>query len=139
MNKKILILVVIATIVAAAFFGLDLGRFLTLEYLKSQQANVAAYYAANPGTTIAGFMALYIIAVAASIPGAIIFTLAAGALFGLVVGTVVVSFASTAGATLAFLVSRYVLRETVENKFAKYLQCILFPDCAQSHGLYRYA
>lgn len=121
MNKKILILVVIAAIVAAAFFGLDLGRFLTLEYLKSQQANVAAYYAANPGTTIAGFMALYIIAVAASIPGAIIFTLAAGALFGLVVGTIVVSFASTAGATLAFLVSRYVLRETVENKFAKYL------------------
>ncbi len=120
MKKKILIVVVFAALIAA-FFGFNLGRFLTLDFLKSQQAAVASYYAANPVLTIAGFMGVYIVAVAASIPGAAILTLAAGAVFGVVMGTAIVSVSSTVGATLAFLVSRYVLRETVEAKFGKFL------------------
>jgi pyruvate/2-oxoglutarate dehydrogenase complex dihydrolipoamide dehydrogenase (E3) component/uncharacterized membrane protein YdjX (TVP38/TMEM64 family) len=120
MKKKVFIVILIAALITA-FFGLNLGRFLTLDFIKAQQAAVATYYAANPALTVAGFMAVYILAVAVSIPGAAILTLAAGAIFGVVMGTAIVSVSSTVGATLAFLASRYVLRETVENKFSKFL------------------
>jgi len=114
-NRKLFIVVIIALI--AAFFIFDLGRFFSLEYLKSQQAALGALYDDRPLMVIAAFFFIYIAVTALSLPGAAILTLAAGAQFGLLLGTVIASFASTIGATLAFLVSRYLLRDTIENRF----------------------
>jgi len=102
-NRKLLIGVLVALV--AAFFIFDLGRFFSLEYLKSEQAALDALYANKPLMVIAVFFFGYIAVTALSLPGAAILTLAAGAQFGLLLGVVIVSFASTIGATLAFLVS----------------------------------
>ena len=124
MNKsKIILVLVIAALIAAAFY-FDLGRYLTLDYLKSQQAAIEAYYQSNPVQTVAVFMAFYITAIALSFPGATLLTLVAGAVFGLIGGTIIVSFASSIGATLAFLVSRYALRDWVQAKFGDRLKPI---------------
>ncbi len=119
-NKKLVIGVLVALI--AAFFFFDLGRFFSLEFLKSEQAALNDLYTAKPVMVIAGFFLIYILVTALSLPGAAILTLAAGAQFGLLLGTIIVSFASTIGATLAFLVSRYLLRDTIESKFGDKLQ-----------------
>lgn len=111
-------------IAIALFLWFDLGSYLTLDALKAQQAGFAADYAANPLPIIALFMALYIAVTAASLPGAAILTLAAGALFGLVTGTIIVSFASSIGATLAFLVSRHLFRDWVQARFGTRLRAI---------------
>ncbi len=124
MNKSKLILVVVVIALIAAFFAFDLGQYLTLEYLKGKQAAITAYYQTNPVQTIAVFMTFYIAAIALSFPGATLLTLVAGAVFGLVNGTIIVSFASSIGATLAFLVSRYVLRDWVQAKFGDRLKPI---------------
>jgi pyruvate/2-oxoglutarate dehydrogenase complex dihydrolipoamide dehydrogenase (E3) component/uncharacterized membrane protein YdjX (TVP38/TMEM64 family) len=122
-NKKLwIVLAVIALITCYVIF--DLGRFLNLEYLKSQQAALNNLYETKPFAVIATFFGLYVVATALSIPGAVIFTLAGGAIFGLVTGTIIVSFASTIGATLAFLTSRHLLRDTIESKFSDKLQTI---------------
>jgi len=107
---------VLAALVAA-FFALDLGRFFSLDYIKSARADFAALYAARPAWVIGVFFAVYVAVAALSLPGAAILTLLAGAVFGLWVGTLVVSFASSIGATLAMLVSRYVLRDGIKTKF----------------------
>jgi len=91
-NKKLVIGVLIALI--AAFFFFDLGRFFSLEFLKSEQAALNDLYTAKPFMVIAGFLLIYIIVTALSLPGAAILTLAAGAQFGLLLGTIIVSFAS---------------------------------------------
>ena len=104
--KKIAIIAAIAALIAA-YFIFDLGRFLTLEGLKQAVESAQVFYSENPVSVIGAFFAIYVAATAVSIPGAGIMTLAAGALFGLVTGTIIVSFASTIGATLAFLSSRY--------------------------------
>lgn len=119
-NKKVLFAIVIALV--AAFFIFDLGRFLSLDYLKSQQAALADLYSNRPFTVIASFFAIYVAATALSLPGAAILTLGAGAIFGLFTGTLIVSFASSIGATLAFLVSRFLLRDSIESKFGDKLQ-----------------
>jgi len=119
-NRKLLIAVLVALV--AAFFIFDLGRFFSLEYLKSQQAALDQLYTNRPLMVIAVFFFGYIAVTALSLPGAAILTLAAGALFGLLVGTLVVSFASSIGATLAFLVSRYLLRDTIESRFGEKLK-----------------
>ncbi len=124
MNKSKLILIVVVIALIAAFFAFDLGQYLTLEYLKGKQADITAYYQTNPAQTIAVFMAFYIAAIALSFPGATLLTLVAGAVFGLVAGTIIVSFASSIGATLAFLVSRYALRDWVQAKFGDRLKPI---------------
>ena len=124
MNKSKLLLVVVVVALVAAFFAFDLGQYLTLDYLKGKQAAITAYYQTNPMQTIAVFMAFYITAIALSFPGATLLTLVAGAVFGLVTGTIIVSFASSIGATLAFLVSRYVLRDWVQAKFGDRLKPI---------------
>jgi dihydrolipoamide dehydrogenase len=121
--KKVLVVTVIAALVVA-FFALDLGRFFTLEYLKSQQATIAAYYQARPLLTALIYFLVYVAVTALSLPGAAVMTLGAGVIFGLVAGTVLVSFASTIGATAAFLVSRFVLRESVQAKFADSLRTV---------------
>ena len=119
-------LIVIGLIVAllAAFFAFDLGQYLSLAFIKSQQAAITAFYAANQAQTIAGFFAIYVTVAALSLPGAAIMTLVAGAIFGVVTGTIVVSFASSIGATLAFLAARLVLRDSIQAKFGDKLKAI---------------
>jgi len=121
--KKILILAALAALVAA-YFHFDLGQYLTIEGIKGVVNDVQGFYAENQIAVLAGFFAVYVGVTAASLPGAAIMTLAAGALFGLVLGTVLVSFASTLGATLAFLSSRFVLRDTIEARFGERLKTI---------------
>lgn len=107
-----------------AFRYLDLGQYLTLDYIKASQEKFQALYLANRFIVIAAYMGIYIAVTALSLPGAAVLTLAGGGLLGLVVGTLVVSFASTIGATLACLVSRFLLREWVQNKFGDKLTTI---------------
>jgi pyruvate/2-oxoglutarate dehydrogenase complex dihydrolipoamide dehydrogenase (E3) component/uncharacterized membrane protein YdjX (TVP38/TMEM64 family) len=121
--KKLLILAVLAALVAA-YFVFDLGQYLTLDGIKALAAGLAAFQRDNALAVIAGFFIAYVVVTGASLPGAALMTLAAGALFGLVGGTILVSFASTIGATLAFLSSRYVLRDTVEARFGERLKAI---------------
>ena len=108
----------------AAFFIFDLGTFLTLDNLKARQADLAILLADRPILVIGGFFLLYVATTALSLPGAAILTLAAGAIFGLGLGALIVSFASTLGASLAFLSSRYVLRDWVKARFAKRVAAI---------------
>jgi uncharacterized membrane protein YdjX (TVP38/TMEM64 family) len=108
----------------AAYFIFDLGQYLSLENFKASQADIVAAKDANPALYIAGFFLLYVAVTGLSIPGAAIMTLVAGALFGVVVGTLIVSFASTMGATLAFLSSRYLLRDWVQGKFGERLRAV---------------
>lgn len=122
MQKIVIACVIVLGIVAFRYF--DLGQYLTLEYLKSSQDSLQALYLENRLLVIASYMAIYIAVTALSLPGAVVLTLAGGGLFGLVVGTVVVSFASTVGATLACLVSRFILREWVQSKFGDKLATI---------------
>ncbi len=118
--RKIFLLAIVALGIAAFFF-FDLGRFLSLDYLKQSQARFEALYAAEPLKVSLAYFALYVVATALSFPGAAIITLAGGAIFGLWWGTLLVSFASSLGATLAFLVSRFVLRDSIEAKFGNRL------------------
>lgn len=114
--KKILILTtLILLIILFKTFGF--GHYLTLSYLKQQQANFAGLYADNRFMVIGAYMLIYIVVTALSLPGAAVMTLAGGALFGLVTGTIVVSFASTIGATFACIVARFLLRDWVQKKF----------------------
>ncbi len=118
--------VLVATIVILiiVFFVFDLQRFLTLEYLKGQQQSFANFYRDNRPLTIAIYFGLYVVVTALSLPGAAVMTLAGGALLGFWAALVTVSFASTIGATLAFLVSRFLLRDWVQNKFGNKLKAI---------------
>ncbi|MEJ2197596.1 MAG: VTT domain-containing protein, partial [Desulfuromonadales bacterium] len=119
-----LFLVVTIVILIVAFFAFDLHRFLTLEYLKDRQQAFADFYAANRTLTIAIYFILYVVVTALSLPGAAVMTLAGGALLGFWVALVTVSFASTLGATLAFLASRFLLRDWVQSKFGDKLKAI---------------
>jgi pyruvate/2-oxoglutarate dehydrogenase complex dihydrolipoamide dehydrogenase (E3) component/uncharacterized membrane protein YdjX (TVP38/TMEM64 family) len=121
--KKFAILAAVAALVAA-YFAFDIGQYLTLEGIKALSADLAAFQQDNAIALIAGFFVAYVAVTGASLPGAAIMTLAAGALFGVVEGTIIVSFASTIGATLAFLSSRYVLRDTIEARFGDRLKAI---------------
>jgi pyruvate/2-oxoglutarate dehydrogenase complex dihydrolipoamide dehydrogenase (E3) component/uncharacterized membrane protein YdjX (TVP38/TMEM64 family) len=121
-GRTLLLLLVVAAI--AAFFILDLGAYLTLDALKARQAELAALVESRPLLVIGGFFLVYVAVTALSLPGAAIMTLAAGAIFGLVLGTVIVSVASTIGASLAFLTSRYLLRDWVKGKFGKRVKAI---------------
>ena len=121
-NKLVLVLLVVAAVIA--FFALDLGRFLSLAYLKSQQTALAAFYAEHRVQTLAAYFAIYVAVTALSLPGAVILTLAGGALFGFWTGLVVVSFASSLGALLAMLAARFVLRDSVQARFGEKLAAI---------------
>ncbi|MCK5665928.1 MAG: TVP38/TMEM64 family protein, partial [Thiotrichaceae bacterium] len=121
--KKIIILGLVVAIIAI-FMVFDLGQYLTLTYIKSQQVALQDFYQQNTALTILGFLGIYIIVTGASLPGAAIMTLAGGAIFGLVTGVIIASFASSIGATLAFLVSRFVLRDSVQSKFGNNLKAI---------------
>ena len=124
MNKTKITLLVGVIILVALFFIFDLGQYLNLEYLKEKQAVMDDYHEREPVTTTVSFFFLYVIITGLSLPGAAILTLAAGAIFGLLWGTVISSFASTIGATLAFLFSRYLFRESIQGRFADKLTAV---------------
>ena len=114
--KKLLIILALAALIAAyVFFGV--GDYLTVDGIKRVAGEIDGYYKRHPVQVVGLFFLTYVAVTAASLPGAAVMTLAAGALFGVLLGTVVVSFASTLGATLAFLASRYVLRDAIETRF----------------------
>lgn len=117
---KITVLVVILVAIAA-FFYFDLGSYFTLDSIKAQRESLLASFEKNPLLVFTGFFAIYVLVTALSLPGAALMTLLAGAIFGLVWGTVLVSFASSIGATVAFLASRFICRDWVQGKLGKHL------------------
>lgn len=119
-----LALVAFILVAIACFFAFDLGRYFTLEYMQSQRQVFVEYYQSHMLLTIGVYFAVYVLVTALSLPGAAIMTLVGGAIFGVVTGTLVVSFASTIGATLAFLVSRFLLRDFVQTRFGEKLKAI---------------
>ena len=124
MNKsKLLVLAIIAAAIAA-FFIFDLKQYFSLDFFKSQRAVIDTYVAGNPLQAGLIFFAGYVAVTGLSLPGAAIMTLVGGAVFGLLWGTVLVSFASSVGATLAFLASRFLLRDWVQSKFGDKLKPI---------------
>jgi uncharacterized membrane protein YdjX (TVP38/TMEM64 family) len=133
MKKKgfLLILIVAALF---SFFYFDLGQYLTLDSMKEQRNQLLALYTNNPLATIFIYMGIYIAVTALSLPGAAVMTLVGGAIFGVLLGTVVVSFASTIGATLAFLFARFLLRDWVQKKFGSHLSA--FNEAFKREGAY---
>ncbi|MFT6330466.1 MAG: pyruvate/2-oxoglutarate dehydrogenase complex dihydrolipoamide dehydrogenase (E3) component [Bermanella sp.] len=123
MFKKFTVVVVLAALIAS-FFYFDLNTYLTLEGLKSSIEDFRQWRDASPVLVLGGFFLIYVTVTALSLPGAAILTITAGALFGLVEGLLLASFASSFGALLAFLVSRYILRETIKRKFPERLSSI---------------
>jgi pyruvate/2-oxoglutarate dehydrogenase complex dihydrolipoamide dehydrogenase (E3) component/uncharacterized membrane protein YdjX (TVP38/TMEM64 family) len=122
-HQKTLVASAIAALVVAIVV-FDLHRFLSLDFLQQRQQALAALYAERPWTVLGGYLAVYVLVTALSIPGAVVLTLAAGALFGTALGTLVVSFASSLGALLAFLAARYLLRDSVRRRFGPRLRDI---------------
>jgi uncharacterized membrane protein YdjX (TVP38/TMEM64 family) len=121
--KRITLALVIATLVLA-FFAFDVGRFLTLDALKAGQGTFATWYGASPLLIAGAYLLIYVAVTALSLPGAAVMTLAGGALFGLWVGTLLVSFASSIGATLAFLASRFLFRDWVQARYRERLAAV---------------
>ena len=121
--NKIIILVLIALAVAA-YRIFDLGDYLSLAYIKESQQHFNALYADHTIIVIGTYMLIYILVTSLSLPGAAVMTLAGGALFGLLKGTIIVSFASSIGATLACFVSRFILRDWVQTKFGGKLKSV---------------
>lgn len=117
-------LIAIIAVLLALFFFFDLDGYFTLANLKSRHESMLAYKAAHPALSIAIYGIIYIAITGLSLPGATILTLAGGALFGLLWGTVIVSFASSIGATLAFLAARFLFRDNIENQFADRLKTV---------------
>jgi len=123
-GKSRLALAAALTALIAAFFAFDLHRYFTLDFFRSQQAAIDVFYRANPLPAAAIYFAVYVVVTGSSLPGAALLTLVGGAIFGLLWGTVIVSFASSIGATLAFLASRFLLRDWVQGRFGDRLKPI---------------
>lgn len=117
MNKAKLLVALLIVALIGAVFVLGLHQYLSLDFLRAQQQSMQIFVEQNLTGAAVAFFFIYVTVAALNIPGAAIMSLAAGAVFGVVVGVVVVSFASAVGATLAFLLSRYLLRDYVERKF----------------------
>jgi len=124
MNKKKLSLIILFVIVIGLFFALDLGQYLNLAYIKSKQEVINSYYSLNPIRTGLIFFISYILITGVSLPGASIMTLIGGAIFGVSWGTILVSFGSTLGATMAFLVVRYLFHDSIQKRYSKQLEPI---------------
>jgi len=122
LGKAALVGFIVFGILAFRYF--DLGQYLSLDYIKSSQTRFQMLYQSHRFAVIAAYMGIYIAVTALSLPGAAVMTLAGGGLFGLAVGTVAVSFASTIGAALACFVSRFLLREWIQDKFGDKLKTI---------------
>ena len=117
-------LIVIFVVLNILFFAFDLHNLLTLDKLQAQQAAIRSYQAAHPVLTVISYSVVYIAVTGLSLPGAALLTLAGGTLFGLFWGTVIVSFASSIGATLAFLAARFLFKDSVERRFADFLKTV---------------
>jgi len=116
-KKKIVILVIVISLIVA-FKVFNLGQYLTLSYLKESLDKFKDLYEKHRVLVIAGYFIIYVLTTSLSLPGASPLGMAGGALFGFWVATLVVSFASTIGATLACFVSRYLLRDWIQKKFS---------------------
>lgn len=121
--SRIILCISLAALIAL-FFAFDLQRFMTLEFFAGQREAIIAYEAANPWTAGVAFFVIYVLVTGTSLPGAALLTLIAGAVFGLAQGVVMVSFASTLGATMAFSIARYLFRDAVRARFGRYLATI---------------
>jgi pyruvate/2-oxoglutarate dehydrogenase complex dihydrolipoamide dehydrogenase (E3) component/uncharacterized membrane protein YdjX (TVP38/TMEM64 family) len=124
MNKSKLVVAAVLIVLVGVFFALGGHRVLSFDNIKAQQASVQALFGSHPWTTGALFFLAYVAVTGLSLPGAALMTLVAGAIFGLLWGTVIVSFASSVGATLAFVVSRFLLRDWVQARFGHPLRAI---------------
>ena len=121
MNFRKLLLLVAVLMAIVAFFTFDLNRYFSLDFLQQSQARFAELRAQQPLALALGYFAVYVAVTALSLPGATIVTLAGGAIFGLGWGLLIVSFASSIGATLAFLTARFLLRDSVQARFGQRL------------------
>ncbi|HSD54360.1 MAG TPA: FAD-dependent oxidoreductase [Burkholderiales bacterium] len=124
MSKSRIVLLVVLAALIAAFFGFDLKQYFSLEFFKQQQGAIDAYFQAHPLQTAAVYFAIYVAVTGLSLPGATLMTLVGGAIFGLLWGTVIISFAASIGATLAFLASRFLFRDAIQKKFGASLTAI---------------
>ena len=136
-KQKIIILIAIAAAIGA-FFALDLGRFLDLSFFKEQQTAIETYRQAHPLLTAGIFFLIYVAVTGLSLPGAAVMTLVGGAIFGLFWGTVIISFASSIGATLAFLASRLLFQDSVQRRFGDKLRAVN-DGIAKEGGFYLFA
>ena len=118
------IILIMVSILILLFFMLGLDRYFSFEYLKNTLDDIKFYHDHHKAMTMTAYMGIYILVTALSLPGAVIMTLAGGAVFGLFYGTLLVSFSSTMGATLAFLFSRYLFKDWVQQKFGTKLAAI---------------
>ena len=117
MPKRKAALVLALGIFVGLYFAFDLGQFLNLQTFKAQQENIATFQSAKPALTVLIFFSIYVLSTAVSLPGAALLTLASGAIFGVFWGTLIASFASSLGATLALIMSRFLLRDWVMQRF----------------------
>ena len=124
MSRRRLLVAVLLLGLIAAFFALDLGHYLRLEYFRSQQSAIEEFRRADPLAAGGVFFLIYVAVTALSLPGAAVMSLVVGAIFGLAWGMLIVSFASSAGATLAFLSSRFLFRGSVRSRFGERLRAI---------------
>ncbi|QGY41082.1 TVP38/TMEM64 family protein [Pseudodesulfovibrio cashew] len=115
-TKRLIVIGVVVTLVLS-YFLFDFGRFFSLEYLKASREQFRELYAGHTVLVLTAYFCLYVVSTALALPAATVITLAGGALFGWTTGVIVVSFASSIGAALAFLVSRYLFRDWVQSRF----------------------
>ena len=118
------ILLAVIGVLVVLFFAFDLGRFLTLESLKANRTTLEQYAASHRLVTVGLFIALYIVQTALALPGAAVLTVAGGALFGAVAGTIYVNLGATAGASLAFLLARHLFRDEVQKRFGQRIETV---------------
>ncbi len=124
MNKKQLVLLALVAVLLGAFFVFDLGVYLKLETLRESRAELQAEYAAAPWRSVLVYCIVYVTVTALSLPGAAVMTLGGAAIFGFATTAIAVSFASTIGATLAFLLSRFMLKDWAQRRFAAQLVAV---------------
>lgn len=124
MNKKKIVIFALIALAIVAYFQFGLGQYLNLDALKAQQAALDDYHRQHPWQVAGLYFVAYVAVTALSLPGALPMTLAGGAIFGLLWGTVIVSFASSIGATLAFLAARFLLRDWVGERFGERLKAV---------------
>jgi len=122
-RKRLLAALAILALIGT-YLAFDLGRFLSLDYFEGHRSAIESWSTARPLAAAAIYLGIYVSVTALSLPGAALMTLAGGAVFGLLWGTVIISFASTIGATLAFLIARFLLRDWVQRRFGNRLKAI---------------
>lgn len=123
MKAKIALVAVVISLIAA-FFIFDLQQYFSFEYLKSQKDALNALYAEKPILIAGAFFLIYVTFAALALPAATILTLAGGAIFGFWTGMLLVSFASTIGATLAFIFTRFLFHDAIQAKFGDRLEAM---------------